>query len=174
MQERSVEDCCRMASTWNTHRIPTWFFIILYQQEHYHLRMKGEETGHSDDRLLSSVQSVTQSCPTLCNPMDFSTPGFPVYYELPKLTQTHVHWVGDRSLYFYRQEWNHRAQFSLVAQLCLTLCDPMDCYLAADTYFYRRKRNNNWRQHKPWREEAYPQLRGQSVKPWQLFSGFEA
>ena len=46
---------------------------------------------------FSSVQfsSVTQSCLTLCNPIDCSTPGFPVYHELPELTQTHVHWVGD-------------------------------------------------------------------------------
>ena len=40
-----------------------------------------------------SVSSVAQSCLTLCNPMDCSTPGFPVHHELPELTQTHVHWV---------------------------------------------------------------------------------
>ena len=39
--------------------------------------------------------SVTQSCPTLCNPMDCSMPGFTVFCYLPELTQTHVHWVGD-------------------------------------------------------------------------------
>ena len=37
--------------------------------------------------------SVAQSCPTLCSPMDCSTPGFPVLYHLPELAQTHVHWV---------------------------------------------------------------------------------
>ena len=44
-----------------------------------------------------SVQfsSVTQSFPTPCDPMDCSTPGFPVHYQLPAFTQTHVHWVGD-------------------------------------------------------------------------------
>ena len=44
---------------------------------------------------VSSISSVPQSCPTLCDPMDCSTPGFPVYYQLPELAQTHVHWVGD-------------------------------------------------------------------------------
>ena len=46
---------------------------------------------------LSSVQfsSVTQSCPTLCNPMNCNMPGFPVHHQLPQLTQTHVHWVSD-------------------------------------------------------------------------------
>ena len=46
---------------------------------------------------LYSVQfsSVTQPCSTLCNPMNCSTPGLPVHHQLPELTQTHVHWVGD-------------------------------------------------------------------------------
>ena len=39
--------------------------------------------------------SVTQSCPTLCDPMDCSTPGFPVYHQLLEPAQTHVHRVGD-------------------------------------------------------------------------------
>ena len=39
--------------------------------------------------------SVTQSCLTLCNPMDCSMPGFPVHHQFPGFTQTHVHWVSD-------------------------------------------------------------------------------
>ena len=39
--------------------------------------------------------SVSQLCPTLCNPMDCSMPGLPVHHQLPELTQTNVHWVGD-------------------------------------------------------------------------------
>ena len=39
--------------------------------------------------------SVAQSCPTLCDPMNRSMPGFPVHHQLPESTQTHVHWVGD-------------------------------------------------------------------------------
>ena len=47
--------------------------------------------------ILLHVQfnSVAQLCPTLCDPMDCSTPGLPVYHQLPEFTQTHVHWVGD-------------------------------------------------------------------------------
>jgi len=47
--------------------------------------------------LIQWIQfsSVAQSCPTLCDLMDCSTPGFPVHHQLPELTQTHVHWVGD-------------------------------------------------------------------------------
>ena len=39
--------------------------------------------------------SVTQSCPTLCDPMDSNTPGFPVHYQFPELAQTHVHRASD-------------------------------------------------------------------------------
>ena len=39
--------------------------------------------------------SVTQSCPTLCNPMNRSTPGLPVHHQLLEFTQTPVHWVSD-------------------------------------------------------------------------------
>ena len=47
--------------------------------------------------LFSSGQfsSVAQSCPTLCAPMNHSTPGLPVHHQLPEFTQTHVHRVGD-------------------------------------------------------------------------------
>ena len=42
-----------------------------------------------------SVSSLAQSCPTLCNYMDCSVPGFPVYHQLLELAQTHVHRVSD-------------------------------------------------------------------------------
>ena len=44
---------------------------------------------------IQSVSSVTQLCPTLCDPKDCNTPGFPVHHQLPKSTQTHAHHVGD-------------------------------------------------------------------------------
>ena len=39
--------------------------------------------------------SVTQSCLTLCDPMDYSIPGLPIHHQLPEFTQTHVPLVGD-------------------------------------------------------------------------------
>ena len=47
--------------------------------------------------LKTAVQfsSVTQSCPTLCHPMNCHTPGLPVCHQFPEFTQTHVHRVGD-------------------------------------------------------------------------------
>ena len=51
----------------------------------------------SPTRTFSSVQfsSVAQLCPTLCDPMNRSTPGLPVHHQLPEFTQTHVHRVSD-------------------------------------------------------------------------------
>ena len=44
---------------------------------------------------LYQFSSVAQSCPTLCDPMNSSTPGLPVHHQLLEFTQTHVHRVGD-------------------------------------------------------------------------------
>ena len=58
-----------------------------------HLR----DSSHGPSFRIVSVQfsSVAQSCPTLCNPMDCSTPGLPVHHQLPEFIQTHAHWVSD-------------------------------------------------------------------------------
>ena len=45
--------------------------------------------------FFSQFSSVTQSYPTLCDPMDCSTPGLPIHHQLPELAQTHVYRVGD-------------------------------------------------------------------------------
>ena len=45
--------------------------------------------------VSSKFSSVAQWCPALCDPMDCSTPGLPVHYQLLELAQTHVHWVSD-------------------------------------------------------------------------------
>ena len=42
------------------------------------------------NQLVIQFSSVAQSCPTLCNPMNRSTPGLPVHHQLPEFTQTHV------------------------------------------------------------------------------------
>ena len=44
---------------------------------------------------VAQFSSVAQSCSTLCDPMNCSTPGLPVHHQLPEFTQIHVHWVSD-------------------------------------------------------------------------------
>ena len=51
--------------------------------------------GKRKVKVFSQFRSVTQSCPTLCDPMNRSMPGFPVHHHIPEFTQTHVHRVGD-------------------------------------------------------------------------------
>ena len=51
--------------------------------------------SHRETHLMFPLSSVAQSCLTLCNPVDCSTPGFPVHNQLLELTQTHVHGVSD-------------------------------------------------------------------------------
>ena len=64
-----------------------WFSKTIYRKK---FRMILTEWLHS-----VQFSSVTQSCPTLCDPMNRSTPGLPVHHQLPEFIQTHVHWVGD-------------------------------------------------------------------------------
>jgi len=68
--------------------------ITDYYQQLYANKMDNLEEM---DNCLSLIQfsSVTQSCPTLCDPMNRSTAGLPVHHQLPEFTQTHVHRVSD-------------------------------------------------------------------------------
>ena len=55
----------------------------------------GREYTQKFIALMVQFSSVAQSCPTLCNSMVCSTPGFPVHHQLPELTQTHIHRFSD-------------------------------------------------------------------------------
>ena len=56
-----------------------------------------KSTNHIHERStpMDCCSSVSQSCPTLCDPIDHSPSGFPVLYYLPEFAQTLVHWVDD-------------------------------------------------------------------------------
>ena len=54
--------------------------------------------GKQINQLSVQFSSVANSCLNLCDPMDYSMPGFSVQHQLPEFTQTHVHWVGDAIL----------------------------------------------------------------------------
>ena len=72
-------------------------------------------------KALVEVQfsSVAQSCLTLCDPMDCSTPGLPVHHQLPEFTQTHVHWVGDTIQPFHSLLSPSHPAFNLSQHKCL-------------------------------------------------------
>ena len=68
---------------------------------------------------MSISCSVSRSCPTLCNHMDYSTPGFPVLHHLLELAQTHVHWVGDVIQLFHLLSFPSPHAFNLSQHQCL-------------------------------------------------------
>ena len=72
-----------------------YYMLMKFMVIYYALLLFVNKSSYSQSYGFSSCSSVAQSCPTLCNPMDCSTPGFPVPHHLPELAQTHVHWVGD-------------------------------------------------------------------------------
>ena len=80
-----------------SHICPWAYFLILFMS--YKAFLKNwtiEEIGILAEHPSSvPFSSVSQSCPTLCDPMDYSMPGFPVHHQFPELTQTHIHWLGD-------------------------------------------------------------------------------
>ena len=51
--------------------------------------------AHLNHIISDQIRSVTQSCLTICGPMNCSTPGLPVHHQLPEFTQTHIHQVSD-------------------------------------------------------------------------------
>ena len=60
-----------------------------------HWQTDSEPPGKPQLSLSIQFSSVAQSCLTLCDPINRSTPGLPVYHQLPEFTQTHIHRVSD-------------------------------------------------------------------------------
>ena len=64
----------------------------MHSKYHYSSGLLGRVKGNKFIcKLTYQFSSVPQSCPTFCDPMDCSTPGFPVHHQFPELAQTHVH-----------------------------------------------------------------------------------
>ena len=85
-----------------------------------------------DWKLDNQFISVTQSCLTLCDPMDCGTPGFPVHHHLLELAQTHVHRHESWHLIINKIHCNMVGMNLTVKVKSLSLvqlCDPMDCSL---------------------------------------------
>ena len=82
-----ISSLCRTISWYNY-----FLFLCIMHSTHYHLHYYA--TVHLTPVFIQFT-SVTQSCPTLCNPIDCSMPGLPVHHQLKQFTQTQVHWVSD-------------------------------------------------------------------------------
>ena len=74
-----------------------WNTMLLAQKQTFGLMEQDRKSRDKPTHLWSFqlVSSVAQSCPTLCDPVDCSMPGFPVHHQFPELAQTHVHCISD-------------------------------------------------------------------------------
>ena len=74
-----------------------WLYVYLQTQNVSNIFHQWKKNTNIIQTSSEHIQfsSVAQSCPTLCDPMNHSTPGLPVHHQLPEFTQTHVHRVGD-------------------------------------------------------------------------------
>ena len=75
--------------------MPTKFLLYRFKLYRFIINLISAFLNLSLNWTNSVFSSVTQLCPTLCNPMNPSTPGLPVHHQLPEFTQTHFHRVGD-------------------------------------------------------------------------------
>ena len=89
----SFNDCLHNCLIWN-HR---WVAYTTLDSPQCHVNINYGQGNTVRHWCITSVQfsSVAQSCPTLCDPMNRSTPGLPVHHQLPEFTQTHIHRVRD-------------------------------------------------------------------------------
>ena len=69
-------------ASWMSSVVKRWFTSLLYDSP-------------SGSYVSDKIRSVTQSCPTLCDPMNRSTPGLPVHHQLLEFTETYIHRVSD-------------------------------------------------------------------------------
>ena len=88
-----------MSRIWNTHNVLILAIIpgVRYTKMMvpYPKEFLEEQYSHFSQFTIVQFSSVAQSCLTLCDPMNRSTPGLPVHHHLPEFTQTHVHRVCD-------------------------------------------------------------------------------
>ena len=82
-----------------------WKFYLAFSRDQwvvlFHLLIQVGDSGESMNGCLKDVccRSVAKSCPTLCDPMNCSTPGFPVLHHLPEFAETYVLWVGVYAMF---------------------------------------------------------------------------
>ena len=84
-------DICCVVVIWN--QIHSICEVCLYIPPHLKFirKIQWQEIGW----VSVQFSSVAQPCPTVCDPMNCSTPGLPVHHQLPEFTQTRIHWVSD-------------------------------------------------------------------------------
>ena len=77
------------------HKSEVWVWPLGSKFAMSGLCLKVQAPAHIPGGICDQIRSVAQSCPTLCDPMNCSTPGLPVHHQLLEFTETHVYRVSD-------------------------------------------------------------------------------
>ena len=111
---------CLLQVIFLTRGLNLCLLILLHWQE-FLLLLLLFLTASTTCEALHHIQfsSVAQSCPTLCNPMQHSTPGLPVHHQLPEFTQTHVHWYYGVAISKSTSQAFHKNRFECCKKVCL-------------------------------------------------------
>ena len=80
-----------MTIAFNYLKSKEFIIVLLIKTLKKLLKVRVKELSLQSSFGIIQFSSVAQSCPTLCNPMNHSTPGFPVPHQFPEFTQTYVH-----------------------------------------------------------------------------------
>ena len=104
--------------------------------------------------FFSSVQLLSHV--SLCNPMDCSTPGFPVHHQLLELTQTHLHWVGDAIQLFHPLSSPSPPAFNLSQYQGLLKCVSSLHQVAKVLEFQLQHESFQWTYGRKWRRTKEP------------------
>ena len=95
LQHHSLKPVHCWAKSFKLCPIGQWFSTLARHQNHLERLILFSIISRPIHVAVVQFSSVAQSCPTFCNPMNNSTPGLPVYHQLPEFTQIHVHRVSD-------------------------------------------------------------------------------
>ena len=111
---------CLLQVIFLTRGLNLCLLILLHWQE-FLLLLLLFLTASTTCEALHHIQfsSVAQSCPTLCNPMQHSTPGLPVHHQLPEFTQTHVHRYYGVAISKSTSQAFHKNRFECCKKVCL-------------------------------------------------------
>ena len=85
---RYADDTTLMAES---EQLKSLLMKVKVESEKLGLKLNIQKTKIMASDPISQFNSVAQSCLTLCNPMNCSTPGLPIHHQLPEFTETHVH-----------------------------------------------------------------------------------
>ena len=103
--------------------------LFIQKKSFFFFNRRGFFIDQSFVCVAAAAAKSLQSCPTLCDAMNCSTPGLPVHHQLLEFTQTHVHRVGDviQPIDNFQRNWRTTKDFDLTSHFCYCCSVPKSC-----------------------------------------------